>query len=128
MFWENFYHLCELHGKKPNPVAKELGIASGSLTKWKNGSLPNMQNAIDIAQYFDVSLDMLVWGLSAKHIDNEKISSFISKEDLELLEMLRRLTPNGKERLRVWLEAYLNGVSDTVAAVSEANETQKMAK
>ena len=39
MFWERFYNLCLQKNTKPNPVAKEIGISSGIVTKWKNENI-----------------------------------------------------------------------------------------
>lgn len=33
MFWERFYELCLKNHTKPNPLAKEIGISSGVITK-----------------------------------------------------------------------------------------------
>lgn len=66
MFWDNFYKLCLNKGSKPNPVAKELGISSATLTKWKDGTLPNLSTVIDIAEYFHITIDELVNGPSSK--------------------------------------------------------------
>lgn len=61
LFWERFYSLCLKKGTKPNPVADELHISSGILTKWKNlGTLPNGENLIKIADYLDCSVDYLL--------------------------------------------------------------------
>lgn len=60
MFWEKFYNLCTAHQTKPNPVAKELGISSGVVTKWKNGATPNGTTLLKIANYFGVSTDYLL--------------------------------------------------------------------
>ncbi|MGM9936452.1 MAG: helix-turn-helix domain-containing protein, partial [Candidatus Ornithomonoglobus sp.] len=60
MFWDCFYRLCEKSGTKPNPLAKELGISSGSITKWKNGGIPNGETLIKIADYFNCSIDYLL--------------------------------------------------------------------
>lgn len=60
MFWERFNELCTEHHTKPNPVVKELGISSGIITKWKNGSLPNSDTLLKIADYFNVSADYLL--------------------------------------------------------------------
>lgn len=84
MFWENFYKLCINKGTKPNPVAKELGISSASLTKWKSGTLPNLSTAIDIAEYFHVTVDELINGPSTKCVkcgyqNNASFASFCKK-------------------------------------------------
>lgn len=62
MFWDNFVALCNENGTKPNPVAKELGISSGSVTFWKNGKVPHHSTLLKIADYFDVSVDYLLTG------------------------------------------------------------------
>lgn len=60
MFWDRFYNLCLKKGIKPNPLGKEIGISSGIITKWKSGAIPNGENLIKIADYFDCSTDYLL--------------------------------------------------------------------
>lgn len=60
MFWDNFYNACIQKGIKPNPLAKELQIASGSMTAWKGGKLPNGETLLKIADYLNVSVDYLL--------------------------------------------------------------------
>ena len=61
IFWERFYSVCEQNGTRPNPVAKEINISSGILTKWKTlGTLPNGETLIKLADYFDCSVDYLL--------------------------------------------------------------------
>ena len=60
MFWERFYDLCIKKGTKPNPLAKDIGISSGVITKWKSGSIPNGEMLIKISDYFDCSIDYLL--------------------------------------------------------------------
>lgn len=56
MFWNNFVSLCVKHNTKPNPVAKELGLSSGAVTKWKNGTKPTATALQKIADYFGVTV------------------------------------------------------------------------
>lgn len=60
MFWENFYVLCQGKMKKPLQVVNELGISGASITKWKNGSIPNGANLKKLADYFGVTVDFLM--------------------------------------------------------------------
>ena len=70
MFWDRFYKMCIYHNTKPNPVAKEIGISSGIITKWKTtNSLPNGETLIKIADYFDCSVDYLLG-----RTDNPKVN------------------------------------------------------
>jgi transcriptional regulator with XRE-family HTH domain len=60
MFWNNFVALCNQSNTSPTAVANVLGIAIGSITKWKNGSAPRDTTLKKIADYFGVSPDSLV--------------------------------------------------------------------
>lgn len=55
MFWENYVKFCSDVGLSPNAVAKKLGFASGSVTRWKCGSEPQSGNLLKIADYFGVT-------------------------------------------------------------------------
>lgn len=60
MFWKTLESLCSSINKKPQQVLKELSIASGSGTAWKNGAIPSSKNLQKLAGYFDVSVDYLL--------------------------------------------------------------------
>lgn len=60
MFWDTFIDLCAKNGKKPNPVAKELGFGSSAVTHWKRGTVPSDISLKKIADYFGVSVDYLL--------------------------------------------------------------------
>lgn len=55
MFWDKFLKLCESVDKAPNTVATEIGIASGTLTNWKNGGMPRWKAIDKICDYFHVT-------------------------------------------------------------------------
>lgn len=57
MFWKNFIDLCNKKNVKPNPVAHELGISSGSITAWKNGRVPTSTTLQKLATYFGVTAE-----------------------------------------------------------------------
>ena len=105
MFWDRFYELCINNSSKPNPVAKDLGISSSVLTKWKNGiSYPNGEILINIAKYFDCSIDYLV-GLSdcPKSYNHE-----ITSSDIEILKKLHSLPEDSKEEIIHMLDYKYN--------------------
>lgn len=96
MFWERFYNLCLEHGTKPNPVAEQVGISSGLITKWKHGATPNTEALVKIADFFDVSVDYLL----GKSTEPDKTGNTELEEYLEELrtrpemKMLFNLTKN----------------------------------
>ena len=69
MFWDKFNSLCISIGKKPNPVGKEIGVSSATISKWKAGATPNGEILVKIADYFNVSTDFLL-GRSAESQSN----------------------------------------------------------
>ena len=60
MFFDVYSKLCIERGKSPNTVAKELGIASGTITEWKKGRVPQNANLRKISEYFGVTVDYLL--------------------------------------------------------------------
>jgi len=112
MFWNIFYNLCTLHNKKPNPVAKELGISSGTVTNWKNGTLPSSSALEKLADYFGVSVDYLLGKTEQKEKPSPEGESF--EEDVVIVHrdgkaIVRRYT---KEQLDA-IEAILNQIGDS---------------
>lgn len=59
-FWDIFYDLCSRNNIKPNPLGKKLGFSSGTMTLWKNGTIPNGETLKKIADYFNCSVDYLL--------------------------------------------------------------------
>ena len=59
-FFERFAALCKQNGETPNAVAKHIGVSSGSVTAWKNGTAPRNATVKAIANYFGVSTDYLL--------------------------------------------------------------------
>ena len=62
MFWEKFVDLCNEKNTTPTAVVNSLGIAVGSVTKWRNGSAPRYTTLAKIADYFGVTVDELLKG------------------------------------------------------------------
>lgn len=112
LFWNRFYDLCVKRGTKPNPVAKEIGISSGTLTKWKSaGTLPNGETLIKIADYLDCSVDYLLGRTDYPHLvikkappesgadeytKNMDAPDLTIEEIRELREFLQERNPKGE--------------------------------
>lgn len=107
MFWDNFYQACLQKGIKPNPLAKELQIASGSMTAWKGGKLPNGETLLKIADYLGVSVDYLLGRTEEPQVinqynngDNLNINkSSLSDTDNELISEFKKLTFTDKVKV-----------------------------
>lgn len=104
MFWEIFYELCAENGKKPNPVAEEIGVSSASVTKWKKTSIiPSSDILIKIADYFGCSLDYLVGRSCDRSITTNSGNDMdipFTDDELRIVEKYRMLDHDGKDAVR----------------------------
>lgn len=60
MFWERFENLCKENSIKPTVLVKEITNSSSNVTAWKNGTIPNGETLIKLANFFDCSVDYLL--------------------------------------------------------------------
>lgn len=104
MFWERFSALCAESGKSPNGVAKELGIPSGSITAWKNGSIPRSATLIKIASYFNVAVSVLTEESGQK--EKSPTPDGVGLDD-ELVMRLCQLTPDEIQKVDAFVQGLL---------------------
>ena len=68
MFFDNFVRLCEQKGVKPSRALTEAGVPKSAYSYWRteagagNDAKPTNQNAVKLAQYFNVTVDCLLTG------------------------------------------------------------------
>lgn len=68
MFFDNFVKLCEENGVKPSRALTDAGVPRSAYSYWRreagigNDAKPTNQNAVKLAQYFDVTVDYLLTG------------------------------------------------------------------
>ena len=60
MFYDRLVELCKNENKKITPVIRELGLSTGGIARWRNGSIPDGNTLYKIADYFNVSVDYLL--------------------------------------------------------------------
>ncbi|AWB43828.1 transcriptional regulator [Paenibacillus sp. CAA11] len=61
--YERIEQLIKLNGMTKKRFCEQLGISTGNLGDWKRGkSTPSSNKLIEIAAFFDVSLDWLMLG------------------------------------------------------------------
>lgn len=114
MFWDQFINLCNQHETTPNPLGRKLGISSGILSRWKTGALPSTEMLIKLSQYFDVSIDYLLFGDQALENQPEDAVVVTDQNERLLIKHYRALH-------------YVNQIKILSAVISEAekeNQTQ----
>ena len=80
-FFARFSALCKESGTTPNAVAKQIGVSSGSVTAWKNGTAPRNATLAMIADYFGVTTDYLLGKNNKVPADSGKRS--VSDEEIK---------------------------------------------
>lgn len=96
MFWERFISECERVGKKPNPVAKELGISSGTVTGWKNGAVPQQGALKKLADFFGCTTDYLIGVSDNRAVETIVESISLTEQEKTLLRLFRETTEEGR--------------------------------
>ena len=96
MFWLRFLDECRRVGKKPNPVAAELGISSGTVTGWKNGSVPQQKYLVKLSEYFGCTTDYLIGASNVRNAINESSPDILTEQEKYLIECFRETTEEGR--------------------------------
>ena len=60
MFFDNLLKYCDIAGFKLTPLVVSLGISKGSVTRWKNGTIPNGATLHKLASALNVTVDELL--------------------------------------------------------------------
>ena len=95
MFWEKFSAICLERNTTPTAIVSELGLARGSVTKWKSGSSPNSKTVSKIADHLGVNVGDLL-GCASEPSD-------ITPEEKEALELIKMLTEDEVKQARDYL-------------------------
>ena len=99
-FYERFKELSNKMGTTPTTVVKALGIGTGSLSAWKNGSMPSAENIRRLSDFFNVSTDYLLLG-------KEPTVYSTSDVETEIFEAIHLLVDPDLRRLILRLEGRL---------------------
>lgn len=117
---DRIHWLIRKNGLKPTQLAKMLGMSTSTFTDWNNGKgSPSLKAVMQFAEYFDVSLDYLVYG---KEKSEQKIMEFSNPEDEALLDAFHKLTPE----LRMKASGYIEGMAATMSAPASEEDGVKL--
>lgn len=100
MFNEQFESLRRKHGKTLSEMARILNLPQSTVSSWKSrGLTPNAKTLLEIARYFNVSIDFLITGEESDQRVVEKIAEHFPdaqiKEDGDTLSIsLVKTDPN----------------------------------
>lgn len=108
MFIDSYLRICELMGKSPTTVLKELKISNSVYDNWKKGGEPLNPTKKKIADHFNVTIDELNAGEIKKEPVTNKSDepNEVVKETLDIFNQLdpdlqHVLLENAKALLRL---------------------------
>jgi len=84
MFYDNLKAVCQSKNLKITPTIIECGGAQGSVSNWKKGASPNSDIVARLAEYLNVSTDLLIFG--------HESSSSVPEDEKLLLDKYRKLS------------------------------------
>lgn len=127
MFWDIFYKVCIEQGTKPNPVAKQVGVSSSTVTSWKNGGIPNGETLLKLADYLGVSVDYLLGrtdnqnGYSNNNLSNSENIAFGENAEVNGNSKLDGIS---KEMLNEFEKLPFKDKTKVMSLIAELNEKE----
>lgn len=119
-FAQTLNSLMENRGITAYKMGKDTKISDRLIGYWKSGDkLPNAENLIIIAKYFDISIDYLLTGFEHKNDNNIKLAA----DEEKLLFLYNKLSLDGKSRILERAETLAE-----LAAERAAQEAEKVSK
>ena len=115
LFYDQLIKLCDLRGIKPTPLVKSLGMSTGSINNWKNGAVPNGEALMRFSEFFDVSIDYLVYG---------KISQSVSEEDTEWLSLIHKLPKEAQTEFKAEMKGYLKAYHKSISKTHDLKQAK----
>lgn len=105
MFLDNLTYLIEINGLNKNTFSKESGIPYKTIDNfWKKGcDNVKLSTLKKIAGFFNVSLDFLIFGDTAKII-TEQACINLSNDENNLITGYRKLNETGKAKVNEYVE------------------------
>lgn len=123
--------LQQQSGMNKKEVAKATGISLNAFTAWNKGNAkPGLKQLVKVAQYFNVSLDWLVFGDNAPDNDLKNVIKIDFTDPLEekLFINFRKLPNYCKINLLSYLEGMLDALPDEKLSESVSINKQKEGK
>ena len=99
--YDTFRAVCKAKGTSISNVLIDCNRSSGSTGAWKNGTYPNLDIVMDMAELLNVSLDQLCYGL------NSTRSVILTENQREWLEIIDNIPNNKQEMCKDFLRTHV---------------------
>lgn len=103
--YERIEHLIKRQGLTKKAFCEQLNISTGNMGDWKRGkSTPGTHKLIEIATFFNVSLDWLILGKRSTDTVKESGEDYFFGEIRQLNCQTDELLPKEKEFIKEYIE------------------------
>ncbi len=104
MFYERFIQLCAVNNEKPTSVLKEIGVSSGNLNNWKNGTSVKSDILMQLSEHFNISVDYLL-GRTEEPNGNQKQ---LTQNEQELLDIFKNFSERDQIKILGKMEEWIS--------------------
>lgn len=122
MFWDNFYHLCELRNTTPNAVCKELNLSTATATHWKNGTMPKGDVLFNLANLLDCSVDYLLGRVDEPTATIKTVQGYITPHENHIKSQDNSLDGMEKEMIEEFKKLTFNDKVKVINLIAELNQ------
>lgn len=105
-FYDTVNEICKRNGTTATTVLREIGASTGNVSKWKNGSIPNIDLALRIAERLDITLDYLVTGIPDRQPLKLVANSELSASDQEWLSIVHQIPDDKQDMCKDFLRTH----------------------
>lgn len=105
-FYDTVNEICKRNGTTATTVLREIGASTGNVSKWKNGSIPNIDLALRIAEHLDITLDYLVTGNPDRQPLKLVENSELSASDQEWLFIVHQIPDDKQDMCKDFLRTH----------------------
>lgn len=105
-FYDTVNEICKRNGTTATTVLREIGASTGNVSKWKNGSIPNIDLALRIAERLDITLDYLVTGIPDRQTLKLVANSELSASDQEWLSIVHQIPDDKQDMCKDFLRTH----------------------
>lgn len=120
MFYERFIQLCTENSEKPTSVLKEIGVSSGNLNNWKNGTSVKSDILMQLSEHFNVSIDYLL-GMT----NDSGNAQLLSQNEQELLDIFKKFSERDQIKILGKMEDWASKVPVAPSSTSQPEKVQK---
>lgn len=116
--------LQEQSGMNQKNLTSAIGLSSSAFTEWNRGKAkPGLKQLVKVSQYFNVSLDWIVFGDETpdNKLENVIKLDFSNPIEKELINKFRELPDSYQKNVL----AYIDGIASTLPK-TESYDTKKL--